>query len=93
MNDHRPHAKSAYYMPLAHRLIADRIRLWLDSNTGIAEASASTEERREGVRWARSYLDEYQVHLVPDIIDQLTRAGLLKPSEAGQELPEGEMGW
>jgi len=74
----RPHANTAYYRPLAHRLIDDLIRRWVKTGIGFADATSSTEEQRRGVQNAASHLEEHWVHLVPDIVDQLIRAGLLK---------------
>lgn len=76
----RPHAKIACEDPLANRLIDDLIRRWVNTNIGFADATSSTEEIRKGVQHAASHLDEHWVHLVPDIVDALRRAGLLKPS-------------
>lgn len=77
MTDGRPHAKTAYYMPLAYRLVDDRIRRWLRLCLAYADATAATEDIRQGVHHAGAHLDEPWVELVPDILDQLTRAGLL----------------
>lgn len=77
----RSAARTEYYLPLAERLINAAVRQWLDTYTGTAWAAASTDQRREGVRWARDYLGEYGVSLTPAIVDQLRRAGLLKRAE------------
>lgn len=76
----RPHAKIAYNDPLANRLIEGRIRKWLKLNLAYADATSATEEERKGVRGAGCHLDEFWIELVPDIVDDLRRAGLLKPS-------------
>lgn len=83
----RSAARLEYYQPLAERLINGAVRLWLDAYLGTAEAAASTEERREGVRWARDYLSGHSVTLTPKIVDELQRAGLLKRSEEGADRP------
>lgn len=70
--------KLEYYLPLAERLINGAVRQWLDTYVGTAWAAASTEERREGVNWTRSYLAEHDITLTPKIVDELQRAGLLK---------------
>ena len=77
----RPHAKSAYYMPLANRIVDDLIRRWVKGGIGFADATSDTEEHREGVQHAAAHLDEHSVHLVPDIVDALRRAGLLKTNQ------------
>lgn len=81
----RPHAKIAYNDPLANRLIEDRIRKWLKLGLAYADATSATDEERKGVRRAGSHLDEFWVELVPGIVDDLKRAGLLK---AGRDADE-----
>lgn len=76
----RPHAKIAYSDPLANRLIEDRIRRWLKLNLAYADATCATGEARGGVLNARSHLEEFWIELVPGIVDDLKRAGLLKSS-------------
>lgn len=77
----RPHAKTAYSEPLANRIIDDLIRSWVQVNIGMADATADTEEHRQGVQHAAAHLDEHWVHLVPDIVDALRRAGQLRTPE------------
>lgn len=81
----RPHAKIACDDPLANRLIEDRIRKWLNLKLAYADATSATEEERQGVRQAASHLDEFWIELVPNIVDDLKRAGLLKPSSEPDE--------
>jgi hypothetical protein len=76
----RPHAKICRNDPLANRLIEARIRSWLKLCLAYADATAATEEERKGVHSAESHLDELWVELVPSIVDELKRAGLLKPN-------------
>lgn len=81
----RPHAKIAFDDPLANRLVEDRIRKWVNLNLAYADATSVTEEERKGVRRAGSHLDEFWIELVPSIVDDLKRAGLLKPSVESDE--------
>jgi len=81
-----PRAHEAHDLPLAWRIIDSAITAWLDTATGIAQATSGSPplndyERgmREGVEQMR-YLhlanSSYTVTLV--IADQLHRAGLLQ---------------
>lgn len=85
MNNERPHAKIAYNDPLANRLIEDRIGKWVKLNLAYADATSVTEEERKGVRRAGSHLDEFWIELVPGIVDDLKRAGLLKSGTSADE--------
>lgn len=81
-----PSEHHAHELPLADRLVTDRIRQWLD--TAIATELAgygklSPEERaaRKAVEQVRHLaLADYSYVLVPQILDELRRAGLLNES-------------
>lgn len=83
----RPHARIAYDEPLANRLIEDRVREWLKLRLAYADATASTDEERQGVLRAGAHLDEFWIELVPGIVDELRRAGLLKAAELQDQGP------
>jgi hypothetical protein len=84
-----PSEHRAHELPLADRLVTDHIRKWLD--TAIATELAgygklTPEERaaRKAVEQVRHLaLADYSYALVPRILDELRRAGLLsEPSDA-----------
>jgi hypothetical protein len=77
-SDHRAHE-----MPLAERLIQHRVKTWLDTALAIELAGygkLTPEERaaREAVEQVKHLaLADYSCALVPRIVDDLRRAGLL----------------
>ena len=72
-------------LPLAQRLIEQGIRDWLDAKAGVALAAAGSGELNDYERGVRDgidrlrhlYLDGYWYALVPPLIGELQRAGLL----------------
>lgn len=84
----RPHAKIEPDDPLANRLVEGLIRRWVNTSLAFADATAADEAIRKGVQHTAAHLDEFWIHLVPDIVDNLRRAGLLKgddPAAEGKE--------
>lgn len=81
----RPHAKIKVDDPLANRLIEGRIRSWLKLNLAYAYATTANDEQHQGVQNAEGHLDEFWIELVPNIVDDLKRAGLLKRSAEPDE--------
>jgi hypothetical protein len=75
----------AHDFPLDYRLVKDVIGKWLDTATAIASAANGSPpindyERgfQQGVEQMRYlHLDNYWYTLVPQILDQLKRSGLL----------------
>lgn len=73
--------------PIAQRLIEQGIRDWLNTATAIAHAANGSPpindyERgvRQGIdRMRHLHLDNYWYTLVPRLMDELKRAGALKP--------------
>lgn len=80
-----PAAHEAHDLPLADRLASDAIRQWLDTATGLARAANGNPplgdyERGigQGIDQMRHlHLDNYWYTVVPKILDELRRAGLL----------------
>ena len=82
-------AHEAHDLPLAHRIVEQAIGEWLNTATAIALAANGNPplndyERgiKQGIDCMRhGHLDNYWYALVPKIIDQLHRAGLLAQPE------------
>ncbi len=79
-----PSAHIAHDLPLADRLIGDAVMAWLNRHTETvlaATASVPVNDRelchREGIDHLRQSLDDYWYTLVPGILSELRRAGLM----------------
>lgn len=80
-----PAAHEAHDLPLADRLVSDAIGRWLDTATGLARAANGNPplndyERgiAQGIDHMRhGHLDNYWYTVVPKILDELRRAGLM----------------
>jgi len=70
--------KTAREEPLARRIIDALVRNWLNTGFKFAEATSATEDHRKGALNLYCFLDEFWIHLTPNIVDELERAGLLK---------------
>lgn len=74
-------------MPLASRLVEGVIASWLDTATGLALAGYGTVDPAELAARAaieilrHLHLDNYHYTVVPMILDELRRAGLLAGGE------------
>jgi hypothetical protein len=81
-----PSAHEAHEVPLADRIVEHAIREWLSTATAIALAANGNPplndyERgfKQGVEQMRHlHLANYWYALVPKIVDQMRRAGLLR---------------
>jgi hypothetical protein len=84
-----PAAHEAHEVPLADRIMEQTIREWLNTATAIALAANGNPpiddyERgvKQGIEHMRhGHLDNYWYALVPKVIDQMRRAGLLAQPE------------
>lgn len=80
---HDPSEHDAHEMPLADRLIQDRVKTWLDTAlaielAGYGDLDAEERAARKAVEQVKHLaLADYPYALVPRIIDDLRRAGLL----------------
>ncbi|MCX5598495.1 hypothetical protein OOK29_10120 [Streptomyces phaeochromogenes] len=80
-----PSHNAAHDFPLADRLVIDRIKQWLDTAIATELAGYGTLDPQEVA--ARKAVDQvrhlaladYQYALVPKILDDLRRAGLMTP--------------
>ena len=79
-----PAGHEAHELSLADRLACDAVRAWLDRHTGTvlaATGSVPVNDRelshREGIDHLRQSLDDYWYTLVPGLLRDLRRAGLL----------------
>jgi L-alanine-DL-glutamate epimerase-like enolase superfamily enzyme len=78
-----PRQHQAHELPLADRLVTDRIRRWLTTAletelAGYGEATPEERAARAAVKQMRHLaLADYSYALVPQILDDLRRAGLL----------------
>ncbi|QQM45240.1 hypothetical protein [Streptomyces liliifuscus] len=80
-----PSHNAAHDFPLADRLVIDRIKQWLDTALATELAGYGTTDPREVA--ARKAVDQmrhlaladYRYALVPKILDDLRRAGLMAP--------------
>lgn len=78
-----PSAHQAHDLPLADRLACDAVKAWLDRRT--ATALAATGDLNDAERGARQgieqmrhlHLDDYWYTLVPSLLADLRKAGLL----------------
>jgi hypothetical protein len=78
-------AHEAHDLPLADRLVSEAIRKWLDTGYGFAQAGNGDPPLGDyergfgaGIEQMRYlHLDNYWYTVVPTIIDELRRAGLL----------------
>jgi hypothetical protein len=63
-------------LPLPNRLVSDAIKEWMDTRFGLATA-ANPEDKDilEQIRYL--HLDNYWYTLVPKILDELRRAGIV----------------
>jgi hypothetical protein len=83
MPKQKPSEHPVHEMPLAERLVQDRVKTWLDTALAIELAGygdLNDEERaaRRAVEQVKHLaLADYSYALVPRIIDDLRRAGLL----------------
>lgn len=81
-----PSQHDAHEIPLAHRMINDRIQRWLDIATktqlaGYGETIPEEVAARKATKSMRHLmLSDFSYALVPKILDDLQRAGLLKES-------------
>ncbi|MEU5322910.1 hypothetical protein AB0G67_40100 [Streptomyces sp. NPDC021056] len=82
-NTHSPSEHPAHEAPLAERLVQDRVKAWLNTALAIELAGygdLTPEERaaRKAVEQVKHLaLADYPYALVPRIVDDLRRAGLL----------------
>jgi hypothetical protein len=75
----------AHETPLATRIAEEAVRRWLDARTGVALAAAGTGDVSEYERGVRQgiehmrylHLDNYWYTVVPQVLDEFRRAGLL----------------
>ncbi len=82
-----PSDHPAHEMPLAERLVLDRVKTWL--NTGLATELAGYGDLNAEERAARKAVEQvkylaladYSYTLVPRIVEDLRRAGLLVEGE------------
>jgi hypothetical protein len=77
-----------HHMPLPNRLAESIIRDWLDRATNIALASRGelgTEpaERKAIEEMRHLHLADYSYMVVPKLLAELRKAGLLKPEVSG----------
>jgi hypothetical protein len=80
---HNPSDHPAHEMPLAERLVKDRVKTWLDTAlaielAGYGDITAEERAARKAVDQVKHLaLADYSYALVPRIVDDLRRAGLL----------------
>lgn len=87
-----PRAHDAHDLPLAERLVADAIRQWLDTATGLAQAAngnppVNDYERgiAQGIVNMRyGHLDNYWYTVVPKILDELRRTATCRKRKEGR---------
>lgn len=88
-----PAAHEAHALPLADRIMEQAIREWLNTATATALAGNGSPpindyERgfKQGVEQMRHlHLDGYWYTVVPKVIDQMRRAGLLAQAELSRD--------
>jgi len=83
MNYNTEKEKIAREEPLAKRIVDGIVNDWLMRALEFAEATSATEDHWKGALNMYCKLDEYWLEMTPRIIDELTRAGLLKGKENG----------
>ncbi|NUS25085.1 MAG: hypothetical protein HOV92_12795 [Streptomyces sp.] len=82
-----PSEHSAHEAPLAERLIHDRVKAWLDTAlatelAGYGDLTGEERAARKAVEQVKHLaLADYPYALVPRIVDDLRRAGLLVEGE------------
>lgn len=81
----KPRDDSIHGMPLVHRLIEDRIGEWLQLGFDVASDDANDEQKKAIDSLKYLHLSGYQYGLVPRIVDDLRRAGLLVAASEGEE--------
>jgi len=83
MPKQKPSEHPAHEAPLAERLVQDRVKRWLDTAlaielAGYGDLDAEERAARKAVEQVKHLaLADYPYALVPRIIDDLRRAGLL----------------
>ncbi|KFG02579.1 hypothetical protein IQ62_01145 [Streptomyces scabiei] len=81
-----PSEHQAHELPLADRLVTDHIRRWLNTAiatelAGYGDLNPEEQAARKAVEQVRHLaLADYSYALVPRILDDLRRAGLLNES-------------
>lgn len=89
MSQPDPSTHEAHELPLGYRIVERIIHDWLATATGIANAANGNpplDDYERGVKqgidnMAHSHLANYSYTVVPQIIDELRRAGLLTDKE------------
>jgi hypothetical protein len=94
-----PAAHEVHDTPLANRIVERIIRDWLATATAIARAGNGNPPINEyergishGIDHLDSYLTGYPYTVVPQIIDELRRAGLLRELTAS-DVTDGMLWW
>lgn len=80
--DERVQRPETHEYSLADRLVTSALREWIDLKIGLAFATSEKSDH-PGIQRADDCLTGYWYEFTPRLLDQLRRAGLLRPDVDG----------